>query len=96
MLYRGARLTQAQEWGKTHDDELNALEREFLAVSVEAREREAGEREGHRQRELEAAQKLAEAEKQHARQLSRRASRMARPIWASILRGSFLASLPRA
>lgn len=33
-LYRGARLEQAQEWATQHDDELNDLEREFLAASI--------------------------------------------------------------
>ncbi|MCB9009989.1 MAG: hypothetical protein H6656_21900, partial [Ardenticatenaceae bacterium] len=44
-LYRGARLEQAQEWATQHDDELNDLEREFLAVSVQTvKHRERSER----------------------------------------------------
>lgn len=80
ILYRGARLTQTYEWAIAHEEELNALEREFLAASNELREREASERDAQRQRELEAAQKLAEVEGQraeeqalNARQLSKRA-----------------------
>ena len=80
VLYRGARLTQAQEWGETHQPEMNALEREFLDASISWAERETAEREEQRLRELEAAKKLAEAEKQRAeaqtsfaRQLTRRA-----------------------
>ena len=80
LLYRGARLTQAQEWASTHGEEMNELEREFLAASIARTEQEAAEREFQRQRELEAAQKLAEFEKQRAeeqtgfaRQLSKRA-----------------------
>jgi WD40 repeat protein len=80
LLYRGARLTQAQEWASTHSEEMNELEREFLAASIARTEQEAAERELQRQRELEAAQKLAESEKQRAeeqtgfaRQLSKRA-----------------------
>ncbi|RPJ20454.1 MAG: WD40 repeat domain-containing protein, partial [Chloroflexi bacterium] len=66
VLYRGARLAQAREWRSAHEDETNALEREFLAASIEATEREAEEREAQRQRELEAAQTLAEAQRQRA------------------------------
>ncbi len=65
-LYRGARLTQAVEWTGSNDDQLNPLEREFLAASKDLAEREAAEREAQRRRELEAAQKLAETEKQAA------------------------------
>jgi WD40 repeat protein/class 3 adenylate cyclase len=44
-LYRGARLSAALDWAALHGRELNELEREFLAAS-----REAGEREAERQR----------------------------------------------
>ncbi len=30
MLFRGARLAQAREWASFHEEEMNALEREFL------------------------------------------------------------------
>jgi WD40 repeat protein len=40
-LYRGARLASALDWTGEHDMELNELEREFLARSREASEREA-------------------------------------------------------
>jgi hypothetical protein len=80
MLFRGARLTQAQEWMGTHQNELNELELEFLDASIAWNEHQAAEREAQHQRELEAAQKLAELEKQRAeeqtsfaRQLSKRA-----------------------
>ena len=62
-LYRGARLAQAREWATANEERLNAPERGFLAASVEQEERDAFEREAQRQRELEAAQKLAETEK---------------------------------
>jgi hypothetical protein len=52
MLYRGVRLEQARDWALTHDDEMNPLEREFLAASIEASERAAAEKEAQRQREL--------------------------------------------
>jgi hypothetical protein len=37
MLYRGARLTHAQEWRERHDAELNLIEREFLDTSIAER-----------------------------------------------------------
>ncbi|MBN1629749.1 MAG: hypothetical protein JW990_08295, partial [Thermoleophilia bacterium] len=61
-LYRGARLAQASEWARVHAGALNPLEREFLAASEEWVQRREEEREAQRQRELEAARKLAEAE----------------------------------
>jgi WD40 repeat protein/transcriptional regulator with XRE-family HTH domain len=66
VLYRGARLAQAHEWSTTHEDEMNMLERQFLATSIEVNEREAAEREARYQRELEHAEKLAEVEGQRA------------------------------
>ena len=64
-LYRGVRLAQAQEWARENDDLLNELERGFLTAS-QAREKEReAERQAQRQRELEAARKYAEAERQH-------------------------------
>lgn len=66
MLYRGARLAQLREWAQSHADEMNILEHEFLNASVESNEREALEREAQRQRELDAAKKLAETEQGRA------------------------------
>jgi WD40 repeat protein/DNA-binding SARP family transcriptional activator len=40
-LYRGARLASGLDWAEDHESELNELEREFLAASREASEREA-------------------------------------------------------
>ncbi len=40
-LYRGARLSATLDWAHGHDRELNALEREFLAHSHQASDREA-------------------------------------------------------
>lgn len=78
MLYRGARLAQTREWAALHEEDINALEREFLAASVAFAEKEATEREAQRQRELEAAQKLAEVERQRAASEQRRAEEQAR------------------
>jgi WD40 repeat protein/transcriptional regulator with XRE-family HTH domain len=65
-LYRGARLAQAREWGSTNEERLNALEQAFLAVSTQQEQHDALEHEAQHQRELEAAQKLAQTEKARA------------------------------
>lgn len=67
-LYRGARLARALEWVEQaeHGLDLTSLEREFLQASHEREEREALEREAQRQRELEAAQRIAETERRRA------------------------------
>jgi WD40 repeat protein/transcriptional regulator with XRE-family HTH domain len=66
LLYRGARLAQAREWGLSHPDELNVLEQDFLQSSIAQGEREVAEREEQYQRELEAARKLIEVQTQRA------------------------------
>jgi len=72
LLYRGARLIQAQEWRARHEVELNPLEREFLDASVALKQRlEQRERE-QQQRELEAAQKVAEAERRRVEERKKR------------------------
>jgi WD40 repeat protein/transcriptional regulator with XRE-family HTH domain len=76
MLYRGARLAQAREWAASHTDEMNALEHEFLGASIEYSEREAAEHEAQRQRELEAAQKLLESEKQRTDEQAQSTNRL--------------------
>ena len=73
ILYRGTRLAQATEWTSIHKEELNASEREFLAASIEESEREIAERKAQRQRELETAQTLAEAQRQRAEAEKQRA-----------------------
>jgi len=65
-LYRGTRLAQALDWANLNTSELNLLEREFLDASENLHAREDSEREAQRQRELIAAQKLAEAERRRA------------------------------
>ena len=72
-LYRGARLAQAREWASINEERLNVAERAFLTASIEQEEHDALDREAQRQRELEAAQKLAETEHRNAKQLRRRA-----------------------
>jgi WD40 repeat protein len=85
MLYRGARLAQLREWAQLHTDEMNLLEHEFLNASVESNEREALEREAQRQRELDAAKKLADTEHRSAKQLRRRAVYLAGVLTLTII-----------
>ena len=54
-------------------EEMNMLEHEFLTASIEASERESAEREAQRQRELEAVQIAAEAQRQRAEAEEQRA-----------------------
>ena len=91
VLYRGARLTQVREWAAFHADDMNALEREFLADSIEASERETAEREAQRQRELEAAQKLAETQRQRAEEQAQAAKQLNKR--ARYLAGALLIAL---
>ena len=71
-LYRGARLAQAREWASANKERLNMLESSFLTASIEQEEHESLERERHRQRELEAAQRLAETERRSVLKLRNR------------------------
>jgi WD40 repeat protein len=75
-LYRGVRLAQAREWASLHQDEMNALECQFLTASVESNEREIQEREAQRQRELEIARKIAETERARAEEQLLSANRL--------------------
>lgn len=70
-LYRGARLAQALEWSNSHLFDLNILETSFLDASLTLANQEAAEREAQRQRELEAARKLAENERARADEQTR-------------------------
>jgi WD40 repeat protein/transcriptional regulator with XRE-family HTH domain len=76
-LYRGARLAQAREWAALNEERLNASERDFLTASIEQEQHDVLEREAQRQRELEAAQTLAETQSRAAIQLRRRATYLA-------------------
>jgi WD40 repeat protein/DNA-binding SARP family transcriptional activator len=93
-LYRGVRLAQAVEWADSHASGLNPLELAFLDASQERAERAAEEREAQRQRELEAAQQLAEAESRRAeeqtytaRRLRRRAAFLAAALILAVVLG---------
>jgi WD40 repeat protein/DNA-binding SARP family transcriptional activator len=66
MLYRGLRLAQIQEWAVTNPEDVNTQEREFLDESQALLDEEEAAREAARQRELDAAYRLAEAERERA------------------------------
>jgi WD40 repeat protein/class 3 adenylate cyclase len=68
-LYRGARLAMAGEWAQAYGEEMNPLEREFLAASQEWAQRQEAEREAQRQRELEAERQRAEEQARNTRRL---------------------------
>jgi WD40 repeat protein len=91
LLYRGARLTQAQEWATSNKEEMNQLEQEFLDASIAWSQRESAEREAQRQRELEAAQRLAESEKQRAEEQAQSAAQLNKR--ARYLTGAFIIAL---
>ena len=77
-LYRGVRLVRALEWAQTHPGDLNLLERSFLNASSDVAEGEVRECEAQRERELEAAQKLARAEGARADEQRRSATQLQR------------------
>ncbi|MEJ2263427.1 MAG: BTAD domain-containing putative transcriptional regulator [Anaerolineales bacterium] len=77
-LYRGARLARAGEWATRRAGEMAPLEREFLQASQDLADRQEAEREARRQREIESAQKLAQAEKQRAEVQTRSNRRLRR------------------
>ena len=85
LLFRGARLAQVKEWSATHMPDMNMLEHQFLEASQAWAEHDTAEREAQRQRELEAAQKLAEAEHRSAKQLRRRAYHLAGALLLAII-----------
>jgi WD40 repeat protein len=57
-LYRGARLTGALDWGRTHHGDLNQLEREFLDASQAAAEREVADARRRAEREARTSRRL--------------------------------------
>lgn len=59
LLYRGARLAEAEEWAEAHADDFTAEMKSFFEASLEARDRAAREAEIRRRRELRAARRLA-------------------------------------
>jgi len=64
FLFRGATLVQTQEWRERHESDLNLLEREYLDASLGLKQRLERAAQERQLRELEAAQKLAAAERE--------------------------------
>lgn len=75
-LLRGAPLTEAEIWFSQRQKDLTEAEQTFIQAGLDLRERRATEREQQRQRELEAAQKLAETERQRAEEQTQAATRL--------------------
>lgn len=73
VLLTGLLLEEARQY-----EDLNELEKRFMAVSEAADQREQLEREARQLRELEQARTLAEAERQRAEESNRAARRLAR------------------
>jgi WD40 repeat protein/DNA-binding SARP family transcriptional activator len=90
-LYRGLRLGRALEWAKAHDPDLSPIERAFLDASQALAEQRSAEQEALRQREVEAAHKLAEAEGRRAEDQARAAARLRRR--AFLLAGASILAL---
>ncbi len=80
-LYQGARLAEAEEWSKIPESDLTREEREFLAASIEQRDREKREEIDRQKREIETLTKLAGIEKQRA---GEQAASARRSKWQSI------------
>lgn len=93
-LYRGARLAQAGEWAVANEERLNEVEHTFLAASIDQEQHDTLEREAQRQRELEAAQKLADTEKQRAEEQAHSAIQLRKRAY--YLTGAFVIALVMA
>lgn len=78
MLFRGARLAQVREWAASHVDDMNPLEMQFLEASIASSEREAADREAAHVRELEAAKRLVDIERQRVEESIKSAHRLKR------------------
>jgi WD40 repeat protein/class 3 adenylate cyclase len=90
-LLSGAPLLAAQNWLAERGSELSQAEREFIEAGVALREQRAAEREAQRQRELEAAHRLAESEGRRAEEQLRAARGLRRR--ALLLAGASLVAV---
>ncbi len=90
-LLRGAPLAEAEAWLAERESELGELERDFIRGGVAWRDCRAAEREAQRQRELEAARKLAETERARAEAEKQRAEEQSRATQRLRRRAIFLA-----
>ncbi len=76
FLLRGARLARMESWEEQGSVAMTDEEREFLSASIAAREARQAEIEVQRQRELEAARRLAETESRRAEEQAAAARRL--------------------
>ena len=65
-LLRGALLAEAEEWLRERGYDLSSTEQHFIADSISLRQRHLTEQEAARQRELETARQLADAQQRRA------------------------------
>lgn len=91
VLLRGALLGEAEEWMAARQADMNTQERQFIQNSVALREKENAEREAQRQRELEAAQKLASEQQQRAEEQAAAAQKLRSRAW--LLAGALVIAL---
>lgn len=70
-LLRGTPLAEAESWLAERQADLSQVEQEFIQNSIDLREQVAAEKAAQQKRELEAAQRLAEAERQRHQEQSR-------------------------
>ena len=99
-LYRGARLAQAAEWAAANPGQLSMQEQLFINASLAQEQAQQAAEEARRQRELQAAQKLAEEQRLRAEAEAQRAQEQAdsagklrrRAVWLA-LAASGLAAL---
>ncbi len=88
-LYRGARLAQFTEWPNPTAGELSIQERLFIESSLAEQQAQEAATTARRQRELKAAQALAEAETQRAEEQAKSAAKLRRrAVWLALALGS--------
>ena len=84
FLYQGARLANAEEWSRTPDSDLTPLESEFLAASLEQRDRGKTEERDRQARELDTLKKLAASEHDRATEQAAAVTRSTHFLRASL------------
>ena len=101
-LLRGVPLSEAEGWLQERRDELSGAEQSFIQSSAALRERREAAREEQRQRELEAARQLADAERARAEEqtaaaaaLRRRAIFLAGAMAVALISAGIAAQLAR-
>lgn len=78
LLYRGVRLAHATEWANGHAFELNTTERAFLEAGTRVEAELEAAAQAQQRHELEAARRVADAERQRAEEQRRAAALLRR------------------